>query len=60
VDWTDPKLDCMLVILPSIHSSAGLIMQTEDNIMEWISLAHKQSKKIRSYYTEKSCVNYKK
>ena len=41
----DPKLDCILVILPSTHSPTGLIMQREDSIMEWIFLAHKQSKK---------------
>ena len=60
MDRIGPKYACILVILPSIHSPTELIMQTEDSIMEWIFLAHKQSKKIRSYYTEKSCVNYKK
>ena len=45
----DPKLDCILVILPSTHSPPGLIMQREDSIMEWTFLAHKQSKKLKAY-----------
>jgi hypothetical protein len=37
----DPKLECILLILPSTHSPSGLIIQKENSIMEWISLAHK-------------------
>jgi hypothetical protein len=49
MDQIDPKLDCILVILPSTHSPTGLIMQREDNIMKWTFLAHKQSKKLKTY-----------
>lgn len=45
MDQVDPKLACILVLLPSTHSPPGLIMQREDSIMEWTFLAHKQSKK---------------
>ena len=45
----DPKLDSILVILPSIHSRTGLIMQREGSIVEWIFLAHKQSEKSITY-----------
>jgi hypothetical protein len=38
-----------LVILPSITSSTGLIMQREYSIIEWIFLAHKQNKKLETY-----------
>ena len=43
VDPINPKFDCILVILPSTHST-GIIMQRENHIKEWICLAHKQSK----------------
>jgi hypothetical protein len=49
VDRIDPKLDCILVILFSTHSPTAIIMQREDSIMEWIFLAHKQSKKVKTY-----------
>lgn len=32
VDQIDPKLDCILEILPSTHSPTGLIMQREHRI----------------------------
>ena len=44
MDQVDPKLACILVILPSIHSPTGLNMQREDSFMEWIFLACKLSK----------------
>ncbi|KAL6090638.1 hypothetical protein STEG23_006836 [Scotinomys teguina] len=44
VDRVDPKLDCILVILPSRHSPTGILMQREDIILEWIFLPNKQSK----------------
>lgn len=34
--------DCILVILPLTHSSTGILKQSEDNVLEWIFLAHKQ------------------
>ena len=43
---SDPKLDCTLFVfvfvfvLPLTHPT-GFIMQNEDRIMGWISLAHK-------------------
>jgi hypothetical protein len=49
VDHIDPKLDYILVILPSTHSPTGLITQREDSIIEWIFLAHEQSKKFNTY-----------
>ncbi|KAL6083314.1 hypothetical protein STEG23_007305 [Scotinomys teguina] len=49
VDRVDPKLDCILVILPSIHSPTGILMQREDIILEWIFLPNKQSKKLKTY-----------
>ena len=54
MDRIDPKLDCILVLLPSTHSPTGLIMQREDSIMEWIFLAHKQNKKLKTYVEKKS------
>ncbi|KAL6045981.1 hypothetical protein STEG23_001675 [Scotinomys teguina] len=44
VDRVDPKLDCILVILPSRHSPTGILMQREDIILEWIFLPNKQRK----------------
>ncbi|KAL6041456.1 hypothetical protein STEG23_023571 [Scotinomys teguina] len=49
VDRVDPKLDCILVILPSRHSPTGILMQREDIILEWIFLPNKQSKKLKTY-----------
>ncbi|KAL6065033.1 hypothetical protein STEG23_028902 [Scotinomys teguina] len=49
VDRVDPKLDCILVILPSRHSPTGILMQREDIILEWIFLPNKQSKKFKTY-----------
>ena len=45
MDRINTKLDYILVILPS----TGLIMEREDSIVEWISLVHKQSKKLKTY-----------
>jgi hypothetical protein len=41
--------DCILVILPSFNSPTGILMQSEDNILDWIFLAHKQSKKLKTF-----------
>lgn len=49
LDRIDPKMACILVILPSTHSPTGILMQREDYILEWIFLAHKQSKKLKTY-----------
>ncbi|KAL6030846.1 hypothetical protein STEG23_024726 [Scotinomys teguina] len=49
VDRVDPKLDCILVILPSRYSPTGILMQREDIILEWIFLPNKQSKKLKTY-----------
>ena len=43
----DPKLSCILVLLPSTYSPIGILMQREDNILEWVFLPHQQSKKIK-------------
>jgi len=43
------KMACILVILSSTHSPTGILMQREDYILEWIFLAHKQSKKLKTY-----------
>ena len=40
---------CILVILPSTHSPARMLMHMEDYILEWIFLAHKQGKKLKAY-----------
>lgn len=42
IDQSDFTTECILVILPSTHSPTELTMQKEDNILEWIFLAHKQ------------------
>lgn len=47
-DHLDPELCYILVILISTHSPMGIIMQRV-GILEWILLAHKQSKKIKTY-----------
>ena len=36
VDHVDLNLNWILVILPSIPASAGILMQREDIILEWI------------------------
>ena len=36
VDRVDPKLTCILVILPCKHSTIGILMQREDIILECI------------------------
>ena len=43
-----PKMACILVILPSTYSPTGILLQREDYILEWIFLAHKQSKKLKT------------
>ena len=40
---------CILVILPSTHSPTGILMQREDYILEWIFLAHKVRKKLKTH-----------
>ena len=36
LDHIDPKMACILVILPSTHSPTGILMQREDYFLEWI------------------------
>jgi hypothetical protein len=52
LDQIKPKMACILVILPSTYSPTGILMQREDYILEWIFLAYRQSKKLKTY-TEK-------
>jgi hypothetical protein len=40
---------CILVILPSTHSPTEILMQREDYILEWIFLAHKVRKKLKTH-----------
>ena len=47
-DRVNPKLSCILVILPSRISPAGILMQ-RDIILEWIFLPHKPCKKLKTY-----------
>jgi hypothetical protein len=49
LDHIDPKMVRILVILPFTHSPTGNLMQREDYILEWIFLAHNQSKKLKTY-----------
>ena len=49
LDRINPKMACTLVILTSTHSLRGILMQREDYILEWIFLAHNQSKKLKTY-----------
>lgn len=49
MDHVDSKCDCILFILPSTRSPTVFIVQREDSIMEWIFLAHKQGKKLKTY-----------
>ena len=49
VDRVNPKLSCILLILPSRISPTGILMQRVDIILEWIFLAHKPSKKLKTY-----------
>ena len=37
------------VSLPSIHFPTGILKQKEDYVLECIFLAHKQSKKLKTY-----------
>ena len=39
LDLLDPKMACILVILPCTHSHTGMLMQMEDYILEWIFLS---------------------
>lgn len=41
MDHLDPKLDGILVILPSTHSPTGIFIPREDNTLELMFLAHK-------------------
>lgn len=41
VDHLNPELDCILVRLPSINSSKGILKQRKDSILEWIFLTLK-------------------
>ena len=41
VDCIYPKLDCILVVLPSTQSPIEFIMQKEDSILECVFLVHK-------------------
>lgn len=36
VDGLDPELNCILVLQPSTYSPTGILMQREDNTLEWI------------------------
>lgn len=48
VDHLDPQLESILVMLASIHSLMGILMQRTDNILEWI-FCHVNSKKIQTF-----------
>ena len=41
VDLLDSELDFILAMLLSMHYSTGILMQREDNILEWIFLQHR-------------------
>lgn len=49
VDHLDPDLDYTLVIQSSLHSPIGSLIQRTYNTLEWIFLAHKQSKTLKTY-----------
>ncbi|KAL6034566.1 hypothetical protein STEG23_035004 [Scotinomys teguina] len=49
VDRVNPELKCILVILPSRHSSTDILMRREDVILEWIFLPRKPNKKLKTY-----------
>ena len=49
VDRIDPRIVCILVILPSTHYPTGIIMQREDYIFKWKFIAHKLSRKFKTY-----------
>jgi hypothetical protein len=36
-----PKMACILIILTSTHSFIRILMQREDNTLEWIFLPHR-------------------
>lgn len=40
LDHLIPWLDCILVILPSMHSFTEILMQREYNIIKWIFFNH--------------------
>ena len=48
VDRVNPKLSCILVVLPSRISPTGILMQRDDIILEWIFLPHKPSKNFKN------------
>ena len=45
VDSVNPKLNCILITLPSGISPTGILMQRDDIILEWIFLPHKPKHK---------------
>ena len=49
VDRVNPKLSCILIILPSRISPTGIFIQRDDIILEWIFLPHKPTKKLKTY-----------
>lgn len=53
VDHLDPQLDCIVVILPFTHLTTGILMQREDNILEWIFFCHKKQNEKLNTYVEK-------
>ena len=36
LDCIDPKMSCILVILPSTQSPSGILMQRKDCVLEWV------------------------
>ncbi|KAL6072225.1 hypothetical protein STEG23_038050 [Scotinomys teguina] len=55
----NPDLKCILVILPSRHSTTGILMQSEDVILEWIFLPCKPNKKLKTYIEKMSDLIHK-
>lgn len=41
VDLLDPELDFIPAMLLSMHYPTGILMQREDNLLEWIFLPHR-------------------
>lgn len=54
VDHIDPKLYCIIVKLSSKHSPTGILMQSEDIVIEWTFLPHKLSKKFKKIMWKRS------
>lgn len=47
--WTKTSVHIILMIPSSTHSPTGILMLRECNILSWVFLTDRQSKKLKNY-----------